>query len=1525
MASPTATAGSAATHLEVAGALNSPGLVRAESQLRAVQQIIGASSLSIQVHTLSPFAFAAYREQHVKALGHAFPSPAPDHLVLDHNPNSGVSSLVMDVAQLLMDRFFVDLHSVPVLSDEECAHRASAAWENYLSTANHPVVVVDLAFDGAGTDASSLVFELNPGFPDIAASVCTIMQRQHPNGYVDSSVEFVVRGGWVQVSDVDIPLPMSPELGSAPPHTARGQLSIVRPDHADAEFLPHHMLTGPPHSRARAQLFVTLGHLPDFDATNAVIGHMVDGYDALARMEALAVDGQTNRVLHGAGCRVVSTRVFGAVPSLRAPVPLAPTPAPPAQEEEEVEDVMDVTPAPRVETPSTNHYLPPASPMQTDSPSPRGATNVDSSAAAAAASPVPAPVFSRSGSSHNMHAGIAAPVPLTAGNGYAPPGASPLSALVTPPASEAGASIASATSTVVAGPSRSLQVGDRVSIPMGTHLVSGALRFLGTTQFKPGVPWAGVELDIKGTGKNDGSVLGIKYFECPASSGIFVPMEKVQREMAAVAAVLRGESPVPPTAGASMLAAALERAGVADHGNGAAAGGGSSLLAPRSRKSSTGSGYTAASSSGLASGPALPHYMQTTSSHMPVPSAPLSLMSGIKRPGSQGNHHTASSVLSALSSASAGSSSSNHRSPHALFHAPTPANSMQSLREMAAAADGPQPTTVTAVLTRKPSVAGLKASSSSAFGGTGSAHGSPVRLKPASSSMDPPPVPATSPLVVSQQSIPRSSGGASRKMSVPAGHSGLRAPSPRGSSRVPSPSGIRPPGTTSTAAAPGTAGSKSASSSGPATTAGLARARTVKRPGDSPSTPTRRAEPTSTATPSTPSTKASTATPASTRRTPGATPSRGTSAASSTSKAGTPVAGTIPATSNGMRQRSGAASSATTTKPAPTSKPSVMSPPSSSSRTSASGAGTTPSTTPLRRRPSSSTVSNASSSRPSSRAAATSSLRSTGPLSSSTPSSAQQQQQLQQQAAEMHRKLTDAHDALSRDHEKLHREYLSISADRAQLAADMDRLRSDHAQAADRCDALARQVHDLQSAHGAVSNDAHALAARCQEAESARAAVAAELAAVREKLAAAEDERQYMQTELQLMEEQKMTPEEVQQMLADMDALTFDVHKQTSRATAAEEKLAEVTERLAAAERDRAEAVVKLRAAERARDTQFTEMEKLRETIADLHEHHTGQHQEQEYLRLLNDRKKMEVSYETKLSTLESQVKAALEQVETANAEAQRARSTVDAEKAAVHQQLDRERADMVAANRDKLLALEMSVRAREAEAREWEHQLAAKTSVIDTQSAELSDLRRAKIELAGALASLQSQLAVHAETVAALEREMARVEAERRATDDAARSVQAAGADEVQTRLLRAQAEIQRLLSERDLHLLEIAKLKDAAVVSGSMPPRHSSDYQPKSPEMVPLPRSVSILSTPMSPSNPSHMPAYIARSGSFADRGGGSSGASIGAQANGGQLCALCDQPGHDVLKCPNVASIAADQALRRVPHSGTPTFSS
>ncbi|KAL2265200.1 hypothetical protein VTJ83DRAFT_6300 [Remersonia thermophila] len=64
-----------------------------------------------------------------------------------------------------------------------------------------------------------------------------------------------------------------------------------------------------------------------------------------------------------------------------------------------------------------------------------------------------------------------------------------------------------------------------VELAVGQHVLlndgrAGTIRFAGATQFAPGL-WIGVEL-AEATGKNDGAVQGIRYFECPPAHGIFV-------------------------------------------------------------------------------------------------------------------------------------------------------------------------------------------------------------------------------------------------------------------------------------------------------------------------------------------------------------------------------------------------------------------------------------------------------------------------------------------------------------------------------------------------------------------------------------------------------------------------------------------------------------------------------------------------------------------------------------------------------------------------------------------------------------------------------------------------------------------------------------------------------------------------------------------------------------------------------------------------------------------------------------------
>lgn len=62
-----------------------------------------------------------------------------------------------------------------------------------------------------------------------------------------------------------------------------------------------------------------------------------------------------------------------------------------------------------------------------------------------------------------------------------------------------------------------LAVGQVVRLVDGRQAV---VRFVGETLFAAG-EWVGVELD-DGTGKNDGSVQGERYFDCDMGNGMFV-------------------------------------------------------------------------------------------------------------------------------------------------------------------------------------------------------------------------------------------------------------------------------------------------------------------------------------------------------------------------------------------------------------------------------------------------------------------------------------------------------------------------------------------------------------------------------------------------------------------------------------------------------------------------------------------------------------------------------------------------------------------------------------------------------------------------------------------------------------------------------------------------------------------------------------------------------------------------------------------------------------------------------------------
>ncbi|KAK5809978.1 hypothetical protein F5H01DRAFT_347962 [Linnemannia elongata] len=79
-------------------------------------------------------------------------------------------------------------------------------------------------------------------------------------------------------------------------------------------------------------------------------------------------------------------------------------------------------------------------------------------------------------------------------------------------------------SPVVAPPSLdNYEIGDRVIVE--SMALSGYLRYVGPAEFKSGT-WAGIELDTP-TGKNDGSVNGVTYFQCRPKCGIFVLAAKI--------------------------------------------------------------------------------------------------------------------------------------------------------------------------------------------------------------------------------------------------------------------------------------------------------------------------------------------------------------------------------------------------------------------------------------------------------------------------------------------------------------------------------------------------------------------------------------------------------------------------------------------------------------------------------------------------------------------------------------------------------------------------------------------------------------------------------------------------------------------------------------------------------------------------------------------------------------------------------------------------------------------------------------
>lgn len=68
---------------------------------------------------------------------------------------------------------------------------------------------------------------------------------------------------------------------------------------------------------------------------------------------------------------------------------------------------------------------------------------------------------------------------------------------------------------------KEIVVGKRCEVTVGTQMPRrGEVSFVGATKFKEGV-WVGVKYD-EPVGKNDGSVAGVRYFDCESNYGGFV-------------------------------------------------------------------------------------------------------------------------------------------------------------------------------------------------------------------------------------------------------------------------------------------------------------------------------------------------------------------------------------------------------------------------------------------------------------------------------------------------------------------------------------------------------------------------------------------------------------------------------------------------------------------------------------------------------------------------------------------------------------------------------------------------------------------------------------------------------------------------------------------------------------------------------------------------------------------------------------------------------------------------------------------
>jgi hypothetical protein len=82
--------------------------------------------------------------------------------------------------------------------------------------------------------------------------------------------------------------------------------------------------------------------------------------------------------------------------------------------------------------------------------------------------------------------------------------------------------------SIVSHNNEDYSIGRRVMVNTGHQVVNkiGTIRFSGELTGKDGI-WYGIELEEKNIGKNNGSLNGHAYFQCPDKQGVFVRREKI--------------------------------------------------------------------------------------------------------------------------------------------------------------------------------------------------------------------------------------------------------------------------------------------------------------------------------------------------------------------------------------------------------------------------------------------------------------------------------------------------------------------------------------------------------------------------------------------------------------------------------------------------------------------------------------------------------------------------------------------------------------------------------------------------------------------------------------------------------------------------------------------------------------------------------------------------------------------------------------------------------------------------------------